>query len=109
MKCIAVAGAANNQLLAADDGVRLKEKGILYAPDYIINSGGIINAAAEFDPDGYDPKVTRDKVNHIYDTLLQVFDRAEIENKPTSVVADEIAEYKLLQRVGKRSHPINFT
>ena len=63
-----------------------------YAPDYIINAGGIINASAEFEPGGYNPKVSRDKVNRIYDHLLQIFRKAEAENKTPSAVADEIAE-----------------
>lgn len=107
--CKAIAGAANNQLLTSADGYRLKERKILYAPDYIINSGGIINAAAEFDPQGYNPKESRDRVNHIYDILLQVLDRAELENRPTNEIADEIAEYKLKNQIGKRMQPIHFS
>jgi len=108
MRCKAVAGGANNQLLLPSHGRKLMEKGILYAPDYIINSGGIINAAAEFDPNGYNPVVARDKVNHLYDILLQVFDIAKKENRPTSDIADDLAEYNLLHGVGKRAVPINF-
>jgi leucine dehydrogenase len=108
MHCKAIAGAANNQLASSEQGTLLKEKGILYAPDYVINAGGIINAAAEFDADGYNPKISRDKVNHIHDNLLQVLDRAEIENKPTNQIADEIAEYKLQHGIGKRLTPIKF-
>ncbi len=108
LKCAAVAGGANNQLLEQEDGRLLMERGILYAPDYIINSGGITNAAAEFEPDGYNPKRVRDKVNHIYDTLKMVFHRADEEHKPTSLIADEIAEYKLEHGIGKRQTPILF-
>lgn len=109
LRCAAVAGGANNQLHSAEEGKRLMEKGILYAPDYIINSGGITNAAAEFDSGGYNPKVVRDKVNHIYDTLKTIFYRSDEENKPTSQIADEIAEYNLDHLIGKRTIPINFT
>jgi leucine dehydrogenase len=108
LSCKAIAGAANNQMHRTEDGYLLMEKHILYAPDYIINSGGIINAAAEFDPEGYNPKKSRDRVNHIYDILLQVLDKAELEKKPTNVIADEIAEYKLKHGIGKRQQPINF-
>ena len=108
LRCKAIAGAANNQMHRPEDGDLLKARGVLYAPDYIINSGGIINASAEFDPNGYDPRRSRDRVNHIYDILLQVLDRAELENKPTNVIADEIAEYKLRNGIGKRTHPIIF-
>lgn len=108
LNCKAIAGAANNQLLKPEHGKLLKEEGILYAPDYIINAGGIINAAAEFEQGGYDPKRTRDKVDHIYEILLTVFDKSEKENKPTSQVADELAEYNIKHGIHKRSMPIKF-
>lgn len=108
LRCKAVAGSANNQLLKPENGRDLMRKGILYAPDFAINAGGIINAAVEFDPAGYDPKVARDRVNHIYDTLLMIFDLAEKQHKPTNVVADELAESKLHNLVGKREQPLVF-
>lgn len=108
LRCRAVAGAANNQLLTQEDGFALRERNILYAPDYIINSGGIINAAAEFDKGGYDPNVSRNRVDHIFDTLAIVFEKAEQENKPTSQVADELAESHLKNLIGKRIDPILF-
>jgi len=108
LKCKGVAGGANNQLLRPEHGLQLMQRGILYAPDYIINSGGITNAAAEFDSAGYNPKRVRDKVNHIHDLLLEVFNRSERERKPPNQVADEIAEYNILHEVGKRTEPIAF-
>lgn len=108
LRCAAVAGGANNQLLRQEHGRVLMERGILYCPDYVINSGGITNAAAEFEADGYNPKRVRDKVNHIYHTLRTVLNRSEQSNKPTSQVADEIAEYNLKHRIGKRNKPIEF-
>lgn len=108
LKCKGIAGGANNQLLKSEHGRQLMQRGILYAPDYIINSGGITNAAAEFDPAGYNPKRVRDKVNHIHDLLLEVFNRSERERKPPNQVADEIAEYNLIHEVGKRVEPIPF-
>lgn len=107
-KCKAIAGAANNQLLEDKHASDLMERGILYAPDYVINAGGIINAALEFDPKGYNPKVARDKVNHIYDTLLAIFERAEKEGKSTNAIADEMAEYKIKHLIGKRIQEITF-
>jgi leucine dehydrogenase len=106
--CKAVAGSANNQLELPEHGKMLMEKGILYAPDYIINSGGIINVGIEFEPNGYDPAVARDKVNHIYDRLLVLFQKAKAEGKATSEVADQIAEYNLRHGIGKRTQPIVF-
>lgn len=108
LRCSAVAGAANNQLAREDHGRMLMERGILYCPDYVINSGGITNAGAEFDPDGYNPKRVRDKVNHIYHTLRTVLNRSEQSNKPTSQIADELAEYNLIHQIGKRRSPIDF-
>lgn len=108
LRCKAVAGSANNQLEREQNAFELMERGIVYAPDYIINSGGIINAAAEFEEGGYNPRLARDKVNHIYDTLLNIFHRAESEKKPTSVVANEIAEHNIKNKIGKRQNPILF-
>jgi leucine dehydrogenase len=108
LRCKAIAGAANNQLQSPEIGEELMKRGILYAPDYIINAGGIINAAAEFEPEGYNPKATLEKVNHIYDTLLHLFEKAAQEGKPTSLTADEIAEYNLKNKIGARKAPINF-
>lgn len=108
LRCRAVAGSANNQLADPRHGVELMKKGILYAPDYIINSGGVINAATEFNPGGYDPKIARERMDHIYDKLCEVFDKSKKENKPTSQIADEIAEYNLVHKVGKRTNPIQF-
>lgn len=108
LNCKAIAGGANNQLSEQGIGAQLKEKNILYAPDYIINAGGIINAAAEFEEGGYQPVFTRDKVDHIYNILLNLFNKAKKENKPTNLVADEIAEYNLQHGIGKRKHSITF-
>lgn len=108
LHCKAIAGSANNQLENRDLGKELLKKRILYAPDYIINAGGIINASVEFSPHGYDPKIARDKVNDIYDTLFQIFQISERDYKPTNLVADELAEYKLEHRIGKRKSQIKF-
>ncbi|MFQ5729359.1 MAG: Glu/Leu/Phe/Val dehydrogenase family protein, partial [Waddliaceae bacterium] len=109
LKCKAIAGAANNQLLTEEDGRRLMERSILYAPDFIANAGGIINASAEFEPEGYNPIKSLDKVNKIYDMLLEIFEKSEISRKPTNLIADELAEYKLINKIGKRTTPIQFS
>lgn len=108
LHCKAIAGAANNQLERPELGIALMKKGILYAPDYIINAGGIINVAVELEPHGYDPKVARDRVTHIYDRLMTLFAKAAKEKKPTSQVADEIAEYNLKHKIGARQTPVHF-
>lgn len=108
LKCRAVAGCANNQLQTVEDGIKLKEKGILYAPDFIINSGGLINAVAEFEPGGYNALSARDKTIHIKDVLLDVFQIAEKEDKSTGQVAEELAKHYLKHEVAKRESQIEF-
>jgi len=88
-----VAGSANNQLLTNEHGDKLQEKGIVYAPDYVINSGGVINVADELA--GYNRDRVMNKVKGIYDILLEVFTIAEKENIPTYVAADRMAEKRI--------------
>ncbi len=89
-----VAGGANNQLhKPKTDGARLREANILYAPDYVINAGGIINIACEFG--GYTVDKARSKTSHIYDTLLEIFDRSQNENRCTALVSLQIAKERL--------------
>ena len=90
LKAKIVAGAANNQLASADMGEVCRQKGILYAPDFVINAGGIIKVCYEYmntPEDGMDAHVRR-----IGETLAEIFARADSEGLPTSVVADRIAE-----------------
>jgi leucine dehydrogenase len=95
LKCSIVAGAANNQLAEDRHGEQLKEKGILYAPDYVINAGGIINISFEKDGATYDQQAAFDKVDNIYDTLTEVFETAEKTGKTTNAVADKMAREKI--------------
>lgn len=106
LKCSAVAGSANNQLNESEDSTKLHKRGILYAPDYVINAGGIINATAEFDPDGYDPCHAREHTDRIYDTLKQIFNESKKKNLPTHNIADATAEKNLAEGIGKRTVPI---
>jgi leucine dehydrogenase len=87
-----VAGAANNQLAEDRHGLALSKRGILYAPDYVINAGGLIDVAAE-GPDYSMEKVLRD-CERIYPTLMDIFQRAAGEREPTNVIADRIAEQR---------------
>ncbi len=109
LQCKAVAGSANNQLLTQENADMLRDRGILYAPDFVINAGGIINAAQEFSPEGYDPKLARDKVNVIYDTLQEIFHKAKAEKKSTDQVAIELALYNLTHKIGKREGGLTFS
>ena len=89
LKATVVAGSANNQLAEARHAEALKHSGILYAPDYAINAGGIINIANE------GPAYTHERafaqVAKIYDTLQEIFSRAEAEGISTAAAADRIA------------------
>ena len=85
-----VAGAANNQLATPRHGELLRQRGILYAPDYAINAGGVIDIAHELK--GYDPAAAKAHVAGIYETLLEIFARAERANCSTHAVADRMAE-----------------
>lgn len=89
-----IAGAANNQLWTPDMATALKQRGILYAPDYVINAGGIINVAAEVSGD-YSPAWVSGKLDQLEDTLATVFDRAAREDRTTQDVADEIARERM--------------
>jgi len=90
IKARIVAGGANNQLRSPDDGQRLADAGILYAPDYVINAGGIINVACEYFGDVDDAGVM-DLVARIGPRLSAIFDEAERTGEPTNVIADRQA------------------
>ena len=72
-----IAGAANNQLASADVADLLRERDILWAPDFVANAGGIVNISVEFEPDGYDPDRATAKTREIGDTLRAIFDDAQ--------------------------------
>lgn len=91
--CLIIAGASNNVLLEPRHGTSLKELGILYAPDYVINAGGVIDAGQIIH--GFTEEQTKDKINAIYSTLMEIFDRAHKEDKATNLIADEMAKAKL--------------
>lgn len=88
-----VAGSANNQLAEARHGVDLARAGILYAPDYAINAGGVINISHE--GRGYDKDVAFRHVARIHDTLREIFRRAEADRVPTAQAADALALERL--------------
>lgn len=92
-----IAGGANNQLATGDMGEKLKERGILYAPDYVINGGGIINVAAEI-AGKYDPKWVDVKVERLVQTVGEVLDQAQREGRATNRVADELARKRIAEK-----------
>lgn len=95
LKVQIVAGGANNQLLEERHGDELQRRGILYAPDYVANAGGVINVYGEVV--GWDAQRALDKADDIYDTILKVFDIAESKTIPTYEAADRLAEQRLAE------------
>ncbi|UGS38178.1 Glu/Leu/Phe/Val dehydrogenase family protein [Capillimicrobium parvum] len=95
LRCRVVAGAANNQL--ADDAIAdlLHARGILWAPDFVVNAGGIINIAVELAPGGYDPKRARTRVREIGDTLRQTYEDARAIDATPLTAAHELARRNL--------------
>ena len=93
LKAAVVAGSANNQLAEDRHGDALRERGILYAPDYVINAGGIINIA--YEGPNYDKSKAFDHCAGIFDTLSNLFERADREGVTTNVMADRLAEERL--------------
>ena len=93
LKVEIVSGGANNQLLEKRHGEMLEEKGILYAPDYVANAGGVINVYSELA--GWTRERSLRKADEIYDTLLGVYELAREDGIPTFVAADRIAERRL--------------
>ncbi|HET8753372.1 MAG TPA: Glu/Leu/Phe/Val dehydrogenase dimerization domain-containing protein [Salinimicrobium sp.] len=92
-----IAGAANNQLANEQKhGKILKEKGIIYAPDFLINAGGIINVYAELE--GYGRKEIMRKTENIYNTTLEILANAEAKNISSNVAAVEIARQRIADR-----------
>lgn len=91
-----VAGAANNQLSEDRHGKELMGRGILYAPDYVINAGGVIDISYERGG-SYDRDAAIAHIEGIYDTLMEIFERSAAEGLPTNLIADFVAE----ERFGK--------
>jgi valine dehydrogenase (NAD+) len=97
LRCRIVAGAANNQLAGPDDAGALASRGILYAPDYVINAGGLVQVSEELRPGGYDAARVRAKVDGIAGRLHRIFDLAHREGVTTTAAADRLAEERMLQ------------
>jgi leucine dehydrogenase len=105
LKCEAVAGAANNQLLNDSDADLLKQRGILYAPDFVINAGGLINVSHEITEDGYCPTRSLAKINTLYNQLLELYALSEKNNCSTHQAAVSLGDYRIQHGIGKRETP----
>jgi len=93
LRCRIVAGAANNQLAEPTMGMALMDRGILYAPDYAINAGGLVNVAQEIL--GYDAEKARARTLKIFDTIFEIAERARRAMTPTDIIANKMVEERL--------------
>ncbi len=94
LKAQVVCGSANNQLLEIEDGDALQKHGILYAPDYIVNAGGVINISFEVGR-SYNEEAAREKTARIYDTVQRLIDLSKRNGISTARAADRLAEERL--------------
>jgi len=101
LRASVIAGAANNQLATPRDGDRLAKRGVLHAPDYVINAGGIINVAAEISG-RYDKTQVLRRVEAIPETLLAIFDAARKEGVATQEIADKMARERIARARASR-------
>lgn len=99
LRCRAIAGAANNQLTEERVAELLARRGILWAPDFVVNAGGVINLAVELRPEGYDPAAARREARAIGDTLAQVLDAAETDGVTPLAAANALAERRMAAAV----------
>ncbi len=108
LNCKIIAGSANNQLETDKDGFDLFSRGIIYVPDYAINSGGLINVAAELD--GYNHEKVLAKVSRIHTTILDVLERSKERRIPPHESANALAEQRLEEArlAGKRTTTSQF-
>lgn len=90
LKCKGIAGLANNQLERPEHEAALLRRGIAYAPDFVVNAGGVMRATMPIfgEPD---PKQALTNVAGLYDTILEILRRSEAENRPTEAIAEQIA------------------
>lgn len=104
IKAKVIAGGANNILAEGRHGDQLKELGILYAPDYVANAGGLMNVFVELE--GYSPERAFEKTRRVYDNILKVYEIAKRDNIATNVAADRLAEERI-RTIGrlKQRHP----
>ena len=95
LECRIIGGGANNQLLTDEDGDAIQARGILYAPDFAINAGGLINVADELGPGGYRRERAKAKTEQIYSTLKTIFSQAKQRNVPPHRLAITLAQERI--------------
>jgi leucine dehydrogenase len=97
LRCRAIAGAANNQLGAESIAERLTDRGILWAPDFVANAGGILNISVELEPAGYAPERAEERVRAVGSTLRTIFDDAEASGTTPLAAAMTLAYRRLAE------------
>ncbi len=95
LSCAVIAGSANNQLLEEGHGEDLRRRGVLYAPDYVINAGGLIGVSLELTPEGYDRRLAMRMTERIGPTLAELFERSDEEGVATNLIANTIAKARI--------------
>ena len=95
LRCKIVCGAANNQLAEARHGEMLQERGILYAPDYIVNAGGLLSGLDSLNPCGFNQQRMMEKVARLHDAMRHVIAISKEQGIPTSQAADVLAEQRI--------------
>ena len=103
-----IAGAANNPLTDSQDAEMLEERGIIYAPDYVINAGGLFNVVTELDSSGYCPVKARERTSHVSPTLESIYDISRKKRISMLSAAKSLAEYRLQYNIGRRQERIDF-
>jgi leucine dehydrogenase len=99
-----IAGAANNQLASPEQGYEIMRRGIVYAPDYVINAGGLINVYYENPKEGsYNRTLAFEHVSRIGGTLTTILERAQDENLPSDVIADRLVDERIQLALKKRN------
>ena len=100
LRCRAIAGAANNQLATPEDGDRLRDAGILFAPDFVVNAGGVMHLAGR-ETLGWDDATTVSRLEAIGDSLWEIFDRADEESVSPATAADRAARERVAAARGE--------
>lgn len=106
LRCKAVVGSANNQLLEDRHGDALHQRGILYGPDYLVNAGGLIQVADEFS--GYNEQRVMEKTRSIYNMLLEIYELSKREDIPTRHAADQLVVQRIEKMVDVRRILLGF-
>ncbi len=100
LRCKVVAGASNNQLDETKHGEELAQREILYAPDYAINAGGLINVSQEWA--GYNAEIAIEKTKNIYDTMMEIFEKSKSSGQRPEQVADAIVEERIAAKKAEK-------